>query len=135
MQSIEVLLHRLDKVREMGTPGKWMARCPAHDDKTPSLSISLRCESIALYCHAGCSTEDVLDSIGLTFSDLYRKEKANYQAAIANRGKKSHRHLNPYDVDVMVLRLAKEDLEAGRALSVEDMARVALAAERVRESA
>ncbi|MEW8001048.1 MAG: hypothetical protein AB2777_21160 [Candidatus Thiodiazotropha endolucinida] len=135
MQPIETVLHHLDKVREMGTPGKWMARCPSHKDKTPSLSISLRGESIALYCHAGCSTEDVLDSIGLTFSDLYGKEKANYQAAIANRGKKALKHLNPYDVDVMVLRLAKEDLEGGRALSVEDMARVALAAERVKASA
>lgn len=129
---IEKVLSRLENVREMGSPGKWMVRCPAHDDKTPSLSISLRGESIALYCHAGCSTEDVLDSIGLMFSDLYGKEAANYQAAIANKGKKSTRHLKPFDIDLMVLKLAEADLEVGRTLSIEDQARVALAKERLR---
>jgi hypothetical protein len=119
----------------MGTPGKWIARCPAHKDKTPSLSISFRDESIALYCHAGCSTEDVLDAIGLTFTDLYGQESSNYQAAIANQGKKSTRHLKPYDVDLMVLKIAEADLEAGRSLSIEDQARVALAMERLKESA
>ncbi|MCU7876790.1 MAG: hypothetical protein KZQ84_08320 [Candidatus Thiodiazotropha sp. (ex Lucinoma borealis)] len=135
MQPIETLLHRLDKVREMDAPGKWMSRCPTHDDNNPSLSISLRGESIAIYCHAGCSTEDVLESVGLTFRDLYGKDDACYQRSIANRGSKSTRHLNDYDIDLMVLRLAKSDLEAGRALSVEDQARVALAKERLKESA
>lgn len=132
---IENLLSRLDKVREMGKPGQWMARCPAHDDRTPSLSISLRSESIAVYCFAGCSTEDVLDSIGLTFTDLYGKEAANYQAAIANKGRKFTRHLKPSDIDLMVLKLAEADLEAGRTLSIEDHARVALAKERLRGAA
>ena len=135
MEPIDLLLSRLESVREMGTPGKWMARCSAHDDRTPSLSISLRGDSIALYCFAGCSTEDVLSAIGLTFSDLYGRDKGPYQAAIANKGAKFQKHLNPYDVDLMVLKLAKADLEAGRPLTLEDKARIELAKERLRESA
>lgn len=38
----------------------WMARCPTHEDKSPSLGIFERSDgSIALKCHAGCSTEEV----------------------------------------------------------------------------
>ncbi|MCG7868385.1 MAG: hypothetical protein JAY74_18720 [Candidatus Thiodiazotropha taylori] len=132
---IENILNRLEKVREMGKPGQWMARCPAHDDKTPSLSISLSGDSIGIYCHGGCSTEDVLDSIGLTFTDLYGKEDAHRQASHANKGEKARKHLNPFDIDLMVLKLAEADLEAGRTLSIEDQARVALAKERLRGAA
>lgn len=45
--------------------GKWsgtkgMARCPAHDDRTPSLSVSLGRGAILLHCFAGCDQESVL---------------------------------------------------------------------------
>ena len=41
---------------------QWLdCRCPAHDDRTASISIGEDDESRALvYCHAGCSTGDVL---------------------------------------------------------------------------
>lgn len=51
---------------------EWKARCPAHDDKRESLSISVGNNgSIILKCHAGCSNADILDRMGLRFSDLY----------------------------------------------------------------
>jgi len=68
--SIDALLSRLDGVKETGH-GKYVARCPAHDDRSPSLAIS---EGDAgrtlLKCFAGCETEDVLSALGLTFSDV-----------------------------------------------------------------
>ena len=49
-----------------------MARCPAHRDRTPSLRITLTDAGVLLlHCHAGCGATDVLESIGLRFSDLY----------------------------------------------------------------
>ena len=38
MSNINNLLSRLDKVRQSG-PDSWMACCPAHEDKSASLSI------------------------------------------------------------------------------------------------
>lgn len=38
----------------------WMARCPAHEDGTPSLSIGDADGRVLVYCHAGCSQERVL---------------------------------------------------------------------------
>jgi hypothetical protein len=40
---------------------RWMARCPAHEDGTPSLSIAQSGERVLVHCHAGCGQERVLD--------------------------------------------------------------------------
>lgn len=63
------LLAWLDGVRPV--KGGWQARCPAHDDRNPSLSISERNGKILLCCHAGCSVESILEALGLTMSDLF----------------------------------------------------------------
>ena len=68
--SIETVISRLDGVRETA-PGKYLARCPAHDDRSPSLAISEGDDGrVLIHDFAGCQTEDVLSAIGLTFSDV-----------------------------------------------------------------
>lgn len=65
------LVDRLDKVRGSSGSG-WTARCPAHDDSEPSLSVSEGDDGRALLrCHAGCDTEDVVAALGMELSDLY----------------------------------------------------------------
>ncbi len=52
--------------------GKWQAKCPAHEDKTASLTISQgRDGTILLHCHAGCDTALVCESLGVTVKDLF----------------------------------------------------------------
>ena len=42
----------------------WMARCPAHDDRAPSLSIAESSDGkVLVRCHAGCSQQDVVDAL------------------------------------------------------------------------
>jgi putative DNA primase/helicase len=54
-----------------GAGSSWSARCPAHDDRNPSLSVSEGDDGRALvYCHAGCETTDVVKALGLEMSDL-----------------------------------------------------------------
>lgn len=68
---VESLLERLDGIKQTG-PDRWVAKCPAHDDRSPSLGIrELDDRRILLRCWAGCSTEVVLDAVGLTFTDLF----------------------------------------------------------------
>ena len=70
MSNVNKILDRLEKVS--GNGKKWQARCPAHDDKNPSLSITEKDDGrILLFCHAGCGGADVLQAIGLTLRDLY----------------------------------------------------------------
>lgn len=52
----------------------WQATCPAHDDSKPSLAIGVGADGrTLLHCHAGCTTEEVLDAVGLKMSDLYEE--------------------------------------------------------------
>jgi putative DNA primase/helicase len=61
----ERLLSRLEGVRQSGS-GKWMARCPAHNDNTPSLSIAHGTSAdIVVHCHAGCSQDSVIKALRL----------------------------------------------------------------------
>ena len=70
--SVEALLARLDRVRRVGH-GKWVARCPAHDDRGPSLSIAETADGRVLLYDFGaqCSAAEILDAIGLDFAVLF----------------------------------------------------------------
>lgn len=69
--SAQALLDRLSGVRQNG-PGKWMAKCPAHDDNDPSLSVRLAEDGkILLKCFAGCNSLAIVAAIGLEISDLF----------------------------------------------------------------
>lgn len=63
------LLDKLQAVRRSGTG--WMARCPAHEDRNPSLSIDEREGRILLYCHAGCTVDAICAARGIRVSDLF----------------------------------------------------------------
>jgi len=50
----------------------WCCRCPAHDDRNPSLSIHAGDDGRALVnCHAGCTFDAVCGAIGLRPADLF----------------------------------------------------------------
>ncbi|PWX14735.1 hypothetical protein CYK66_14915 [Clostridium perfringens] len=49
------------------------AKCPCHDDENASLTISHKGDKTFLFCHAGCETRDILESVGLKMSDLFDK--------------------------------------------------------------
>jgi len=69
--TIDTLLDRLEGVRPRGS-GKWTARCPAHTDKTPSLSIRLADDGkVLLHDFAGCRLEEILSTLGLRPVDLF----------------------------------------------------------------
>ena len=57
-------------VRET-SPGQASARCPAHDDHNPSLSITGIEGQTLIHCHAGCHLDDILTAIHLKPADLY----------------------------------------------------------------
>lgn len=49
-----------------------MARCPAHKDRTRSLSVrEFDSGAVGLHCFAGCSVEQVLAAAGLGMADLF----------------------------------------------------------------
>ena len=67
---VNEFLNRLENVK--GGQGRWKARCPAHPDKTPSLSVAAGEDGkILVKCFGGCTPEKITAAMGLTMSDLY----------------------------------------------------------------
>ena len=66
------LLDRLSGVRSTGV-GRWLAFCPAHEDRSPSLSIRDVGDRVLMHCFGGCAVDDVLSAVGLTLADLYSR--------------------------------------------------------------
>ena len=79
----DALLQRLDRVRARGRDS-WTARCPAHDDRGPSLSIKETADGTTLvHCFAGCDVESVLGAVGLELADLFQQKPAKPGAGMS----------------------------------------------------
>src|SRR5262245_52862239 len=70
----EDFMSRLELVRPRGV-GRWSARCPAHADRSPSLSIREAGTRILVRCFAGCESSQITAAIGLTMADLFTDTK------------------------------------------------------------
>jgi len=67
---VEDLLPLLDGVRSSGK-NRWIARCPHHKDKSPSLAITRGDRvPIVMHCFAGCDADQIAMSLGIKLSDL-----------------------------------------------------------------
>lgn len=128
------LLARLDGLRPAGA-GRWRAKCPAHDDRSPSLSVREDGERVLIHCFAGCDADDVLAAVGLKWADLYPDRwdcaRLRPNEAAKRYFKKKLAEMDPLDIERAVLRIAANELRAGRTLSIEDSARVEVARERL----
>ena len=59
----EIILPKLNNIKELGI-GEYMASCPAHEDKNPSLSVTFTNDKTLLFCHAGCDYLSILKALG-----------------------------------------------------------------------
>lgn len=80
MKNINDILTRLKKVKKIA-PNEYEALCPVHNDTKPSLHISQNEDKILLHCKAGCSTESVMEKLGLRIADLFLDKK---QSSVSN---------------------------------------------------
>ena len=117
---VELLLSRLDKVKPNGT-GKFLACCPAHADKSPSLSIKENPDgSVLIHCFAGCLDESVVNSVGLQLSDLFVPTSGFDRQAYARRKADEERRAK-HDHNRLILSIAKSDVDNGKTLSGPDL--------------
>lgn len=120
---LDLLLPHLEGVKRQGE--RYVARCPAHDDKSPSLSLARGEDGRALVrCWAGCETRDVLAAVGLEMRDLFPDNLTREQ-----RQQHRREHLaKERQFERLVIEAAKGD---SAPLSDEDVGRLALAQERI----
>lgn len=127
--SIDALITRLSRVRPTGQ-GRFIACCPAHSDKTPSLAVrELEDGRILVHCFAGCSAQKVLDAIHLSFYDLVperlgdrkRERKPFYSSDV----------LEILKTEARLVLFCARDVFRGKALSQSELSRLALAVQRI----
>jgi 5S rRNA maturation endonuclease (ribonuclease M5) len=59
----------------------WKTRCPAHNDKTPSLTITEGTDGRALlHCHRGCDIKQICAALGITEKELFPTDRRNGSA-------------------------------------------------------
>ena len=127
----EKLLSQLGGVKRTG-PNRWTARCPAHDDRRPSLAVrELDDGRVLVHDFAGCSIEEVLAAIDLTFDVLYPER------AIGDHVKRERHPFNAGDIlecvstEALIVALVASDITKGKPISHADKSRVMLAASRL----
>lgn len=83
------MLSRLEGVRSTGQ-GRWVARCPAHEDRRPSLSIRQTEDGRWLvYCFAGCGGEEIRAALGVDWSAFFPD---SIRSATTDDGRRGRRH-------------------------------------------
>jgi putative DNA primase/helicase len=75
---IEKVLGVLEGVKQTGR-NTWKAKCPAHDDKNPSLKVTRADDDAVLtHCYTGCSFDDVVNATPLSKSDFFPPKPGSY---------------------------------------------------------
>jgi hypothetical protein len=122
-QKLNNLLSKLEKVKPSGS-FKWLACCPSHDDKSPSLAIKLGDdEKVLIHCFAGCEPREILSAIGLTMSDLF-KDSTKYQKGSKPPKFNKYELFDLIEFEAIILSLAIRQLLEGYELSDQDLTRV-----------
>ena len=130
MSAASRLLEHLEGVKQTA-PGRWIARCPAHEDRSPSLSIrELDDGRVLVYDFGGCEVGDVLAALGLGLSDLFEKPIGDQVAP--TRGRVPARDLLALiDHEALTVGMIALQFRETRELSDEDWQRLATAASRI----
>ena len=131
--SIENLLSRLEKVRKRGG-NQWMASCPCHEDKTPSLSIKESSGTILIHCFAQqCTPEEICSAIGMEVTDLFPPSD-DYDAAKSQQRKQFYdaaQILEGLAWEMLVAHVITADVLKNGTIDAEERARLAQASMRI----
>ncbi len=130
MTDYHAIFQNLELLRQRGD-GKWSARCPAHDDRGPSLSIELADDRILLHCFAGCQVESICEALGCRVGDLFLNELTPQERARVRYVKNRAQVLREVRMETTVMALLQDTATPSQA----DRERGALATRRLAAAA
>jgi len=126
------ILSHFNKVSRTSKNNQYQCLCPAHNDRTASLSIKFNDDGrVLMNCFAGCDIENIIGSVGLSFNDI-----------IPNRIddlKPVGKIFNPYAVlkslrdEIMIVLMMAISIRKKEQISNEDYDRFIIAYQRIRE--
>ena len=120
-------------VRQTG-PDRYLARCSAHDDVSPSLSLRLVGDRWLIHCFAGCEALDVVHAVGLELADLFAD---SWPRGEPSRRRETRRRipvrdiLEAVDFEVLVASVIAANFVKRKSITTDDWDRLAVAAHRI----
>jgi len=137
MDNLDVLLSRLSKVK--GRNGSWTACCPAHEDKSPSLSIRQVDDGrILMHCFANCAIQAIVDAVGMDVGDLFPSDEKRMNYPDSVKPVKAAFYatdlMRIIHFEATIVQIVAFDLSEGKDISETDRQRLRLAYERITEA-
>lgn len=130
----DAFLGRLEKVKRTGN-GQWIACCPAHQDRHPSMTVrALEDERVLVHCFAGCSVEEILRAVAMDFDALFPDRALDHQVKPVRRPFNAGDVLECVAQEALIASVAAAALANGEGLSAADHARLKLATERLHDA-
>jgi hypothetical protein len=105
----EAFVSLLDRPRQ--TSRGWIACCPSHKDRRPSLAISDGERGVLLKCWAGCTVEHITAAMGVSIKDLFydtNLDTVEYRAALKQRQAERANREQAYAVQGLASDLLRE---------------------------
>ena len=131
---IELILSRLEKVSGNEKSGRFKALCPAHADRSPSLSICVGDDGrVLLHCFSGCRAEAIVSSVNLTMMELFCVDTGTMRPPLVP-GVSRRELRTAIEFEKTILFIAKTDETKGRCISANDLQRAQLALQRLAKS-
>jgi hypothetical protein len=129
MSPINRFLQQLESVKPSGRG--FTARCPAHEDRGPSLSITEGEDGrVLLHCFAGCTPQEVVAPLGLTMADLFPANGTPRRPPPAP-GVSFTALQAAVEFEYLVLIFIAYDRKSGKTIGQTDAARERLAKQRI----
>lgn len=126
------LIERFEGLKQIA-PDRRVAKCPAHDDKSPSLHITDAGDKLLVKCFAGCTFHDIADAIGAAPFEFFERGKFSMREARKERRVPARDALEVIRGEMWVLITAAEALQKGP-LSENDHQRLVLAGRRIEQA-
>jgi hypothetical protein len=133
-RGVDNILQHFDKVRRTG-PGTYLARCSAHNDRGPSLSVRERDDGvILLHCFAGCEVHDILAAVGLDIGALFPERAVDHRIGPDRRPFPAADALRAVGFEALVVAAGAVAVANGEPVSEVDRERLILAASRIQSA-
>ncbi len=112
--TVATLLDRLDGVKQTGAD-RWLARCPAHDDRRASLAVrEIDDGRVLVHDFAGWDVEDVLAAVGLTFYALFPERSPDHRIRRVRSPFSATTAFRALVTEITIVAIYAADIRAGR---------------------
>lgn len=121
------ILDKLEKVRQV-KPDQWVACCPAHEDRSPSLAIRDAGDKILTRCYAGCTFDEIAASLGMQPREFFADSKEPQSRVPGVSRRQIYKELA---VELLTAYTVTRDRAEGKDIPAADAERERLARQRI----